>query len=155
MLPFHTVRKIGYFLDEYLVLRKFLTLKHLFWIDKFKYLILVSRKFSHVQNTRINFGKLLQTLTEPSNSCQIGVVSAISCKVMVDLMFFQRTKTNSELVYTFNFIWETNRKLFTFFWMDEYLRMSDLKESRDLFCLSPDFNKLSQENEQLGKNVFM
>ena len=46
-------------------------------------------------------------------------------------------------------------KLFTFFWMDEYLMMSDLKESRDLFCLSPDFNKLFQENEQLGKNVFM
>ena len=78
-----------------------------------------------------------------------------SCKVMVDLMFIQRTKTNSKLVYTFDFISETNRKIVYFFWMDEYLRMSDLKESRDLFCLSLDFNKLFQENEQLGKNVFM
>ena len=72
---------------------------------------------------------------------------------MVDLMFIQRTKAESALVY--NLISETNRKIAYFFWMYEYLRMSDLKESRDLFCLSPDFNRLFQDNEHLENNVFM
>ena len=38
--------------------------------------------------------------------------------------------------------------------MDECFKMSDLKESRDLFCRSHALRMLFQENEQLGKKTF-
>ena len=71
-------------------------------------------------------------------------------------MFIPSAKTNSDdLVYTFNFVGQINRKIVYIFWMNEYFGMSDLKGRKDFVCLSADFKVLFQENEQEGKNPFL
>ena len=46
-------------------------------------------------------------------------------------------------------------KFCTFLCMEEYFIISDLKERSDLVCRSHAFRILFQENEQLGKKVFL
>ena len=69
-------------------------------------------------------------------------------------MFIQRTKTNSELVYMFNFIREKVKKNVNFILDERIFCDIRFKGKQYLVCHSPDFKILFHENEQEGKNVF-
>ena len=63
--------KIGYFLDEYLVLKNHTTPKHPFWIKEFKYPYIVSEKSGGCENIQKNCDDILKICSKPSTFYRI------------------------------------------------------------------------------------